>query len=173
MDAKGSSGGTSSPSDELKNEIRIGGVPFNLGLGLAVTSLEERTYDEIAGFARDRQGNLTNGQTLTRIVGLTSSSGYRMVPMVMLHTRLTDFGRSRDFYFTSGLTGKKTDNDFDLEYLLGGSVNVYGRKVFLTFGTLHRQTADLRWQFLRGRRAEQNTSGDYYKSIRLETGNLV
>ncbi len=149
-DAKGSSGGTSSPSDELKNEIRIGGVPFSLGLGLAVTSLEERTYDEIAGFARDRQGNLTNGQTLTRIVGLTSSSGYRMVPMVMLHTRLTDFGRSRDFYFTSGLTGKKTDNDFDLEYLLGGSVNVYGRKVFLTFGTFIGKQQILGGNFFEG-----------------------
>src|SRR6185369_2555153 len=150
VDAKGSSGGTSSPSDELKNEIRIGGVPFSLGLGLAVTSLEERTYGEIAGFARDRQGNLTNGQTLTRIVGLTSSSGYRMVPMVMLHTRLTDFGRSRDFYFTSGLTGKKTDNDFDLEYLLGGSVNVYGRKVFLTFGTFIGKQQILGGNFFEG-----------------------
>lgn len=133
-EAKGTSGGTGSASDDLKNEIRIGSIPFSLALGLAVTSLEQRTYDEIAGFARDRQGNLTNGQTLTRIVGVTSSSGYRMTPMAMLHTRLTNFGR-RDFYFTSGLTGKKTDNDFDLEYLLGGSVNVYRRKVFLTFGT--------------------------------------
>ena len=150
VEAKGSSGGTSSPSDDLKNEIRIGGVPFSLGLGLAVTSLEERTYDEIAGFARDRQGNLTNGKTLTRIVGLTSSSGYRMVPMVMLHTRLTDFGRSRDFYFTSGLTGKKTDNDFDLEYLLGGSVNVYGRKVFLTFGTFIGKQQILGGNFFEG-----------------------
>jgi len=149
-DAKASTGGTSSPSDELKNEIRIGGVPFSLGLGLVVTSLEERTYDEIAGFARDRQGNLTNGQTLTRIVGLTSSSGYRMVPMVMLHTRLTDFGKSRDFYFTSGLTGKKTDNDFDLEYLLGGSVNVYGRKVFLTFGTFIGKQQILGGNFFEG-----------------------
>lgn len=149
-EAKGSTGGTSSPSDDLKNEIRLGGIPFSLGLGLAVTSLEERTYDEIAGFARDRQGNLTNGQTLTRIVGLTSSSGYRMVPMVMLHTRLTDFGKSRDFYFTSGLTGKKTDNDFDLEYLLGGSVNVYGRKVFLTFGTFIGKQQILGGNFFEG-----------------------
>lgn len=149
-EAKGSTGGTSSPSDDLKNEIRLGGIPFSLGLGLAVTSLEERTYDEIAGFARDRQGDLTNGQTLTRIVGLTSSSGYRMVPMVMLHTRLTDFGKSRDFYFTTGLTGKKTDNDFDLEYLLGGSVNVYRRKVFMTFGTFIGKQQILGGNFFEG-----------------------
>lgn len=149
-EAKGSTSGTSSPSDDLKNEIRLGGIPFSLGLGLVVTSLEERTYDEIAGFARDRQGNLSNGQTLTRIVGLTSSSGYRMVPMVMLHTRLTDFGKSRDFYFTTGLTGKKTDNDFDLEYLLGGSVNVYRRKIFLTFGTFIGKQQILGGNFFEG-----------------------
>ena len=134
VEVKSTGNSSSTPADELKNEIRIGGIPFNLALGLAVTSLEQRTYDEIAGFARDRQGNLTNGQTLTRIVGLTSSSGYRMTPMVMLHSRLTRFD-GYDFYFTSGLTGKKTDSDFDLEYLLGGSVNIFQRKVFLTFGT--------------------------------------
>jgi hypothetical protein len=125
---------STSPKDELKNEIRIGSIPFNLALGMAFTSLEQRTYNEIAGLARDRQGNLTNGQTLARIVGVTSSSNYRLSPLAMLHTRLTNFGR-HDFYFTSGITGKKTDDDFDVEYLLGGSFNVYRRKVFLTFGT--------------------------------------
>lgn len=130
----GSGSGTSTPPDDLRNEIRIGSIPFNFAIGFAYTSLEQRTYDEIAGLARDQQGNLTNGQTLARIVGVTSSSSYRLTPLAMLHSRLTDFGKY-DFYFTSGLTGKKTNDDFDLEYLLGGSVNVYGRRVFLTFGT--------------------------------------
>src|SRR6185312_8041370 len=103
--------GANSPSDELKNEIRIGGIPFNLALGLAYTSLEQRTYDGIAGFAKNRQGALTNGRTLARIVGLTSSSNYRLTPLAMLHTRLTNLG-AHDFYFTSGITGKKTNDDF-------------------------------------------------------------
>jgi hypothetical protein len=141
--------GKTSKADELKDEIRIGSVPFHLALGLTFTSLEQRTYNEIAGFARDRQGNLTNGETLTRIVGLTSSSNYRLTPMAMLHTRLTDFG-PRDFYFTTGLTGKKTDNDFDLEYLLGGSVNIYRRKVFLTFGTFIGKQQILGGSFFEG-----------------------
>jgi len=132
--AAAGSGSSSTPADDLKNEIRIGNIPFNLALGLAYTSLDQRTYDEIAGFARDRQGNLTNGRTLTRIVGLNSSSNYRLTPLALLHTRLTDFG-SHDFYFSTGITGKKTDNDFDIEYLLGGSVNIFQRKVFLTAGT--------------------------------------
>jgi hypothetical protein len=144
-------GGATTPSvaDDLKNEIRIGSIPFNFALGLAFTSLEQRTYDEIAGFARDRQGNLTNGQKLTRIVGVTSSSNYRMTPLAMLHSRLTKFGR-HDLYFTSGITGRKTDNDFDVEYLLGGSVNVYRRKVFLTFGTFVGKQEVLGGNFFEG-----------------------
>jgi hypothetical protein len=133
-DVPASGGKPAAPGDDLKNEIRIGSIPFNLALGMAYTSLEQRTYDEIAGLARDQQGNLTNGQTLARIVGLTSSSSYRLTPLAMLHSRLTNFG-SYDFYFTTGLTGKKTKDDFDIEYLLGGTVNVYERKIFLTFGT--------------------------------------
>lgn len=86
---------------------------------------------------------------MTRIVGVTSSSNYRMSPLAVLHTRLTNFG-ARDFYFTSGITGKKTDNDFDLEYLLGGTVNVYRRKVFLTFGTFIGKQQVLGGNFFEG-----------------------
>jgi hypothetical protein len=141
--------GTGAQPNDLKDEIRIGSVPFSLALGMAFTSLEQRTYDAIAGFARDRQGNLTNGQTLSRIVGVTSSSDYRMTPLALLHTRLTNLGR-RDFYFTTGITGKKTDNDFDLEYLLGGSVNIYRRKIFLTFGTFIGKQQVLGGNFFEG-----------------------
>lgn len=130
----GGSAAKASPSDELKNEIRIGGIPFSLALGFAYTSLEQRTYDEIVGLARDRQGNLTNGNNLARIVGVTSKSNYRLTPLAMLHARLTNLG-AHDFYFTTGITGKKTDNDFDVEYLLGGSFNLYRRQLFLTVGT--------------------------------------
>lgn len=129
----GTTSSSSTPAADLRNEIRIGSIPFNLAVGLVYTSLEQRTYDEVVGFARNRRGELTNGQTLTRIVGLTSSSDYRLTPAVMLHSRLTKFGR-HDFYFTTGVTGKKTDNNFDIEYLIGGSVNLYRRKVFLTVG---------------------------------------
>lgn len=159
-----SSGGTASSANDLRNEIRIGSIPFNLALGLAVTSLDQRTYDPIAGFARDRQGNLTNGETLTRIVGVTSSSNYRLSPMAMLHSRLTNFG-SHDFYFTSGITGKKTNDDFDLEYLLGGSVNIYQRKVFLTFGTFIGKQQVLGANFFEGQslgRGQGVTTEDRY-----------
>ena len=141
--------GAASAANDLRNEIRIGSIPFNLAFGLAVTSLEQRTYDEIAGLARDRQGNLTNGQNLARIVGLSSSSDYRLTPLALLHSRLTNFG-AYDFYFTTGITGRKTDDDFDVEYLLGGSVNVYRRKVFLTFGTFIGQQKVLGSGFFEG-----------------------
>lgn len=145
----GGGGGTSTPAPAgARSEIRIGGIPFNLAAGMAFTSLEQRTYDEVAGFARDRQGNLTNGETLTRIVGRTSSADYRISPVVLLHSRLTDF-RRHNFYFSAGVTGKKTDNDFDIEYLLGGSVNLH-RKLFLTFGTFAGKQRTLGGDFFEG-----------------------
>lgn len=150
----GSGGGGGSTANDLKNEIRIGGIPFNLALGLAYTSLEERNFDEVVGFARDRQGNLTNGKTLTRIVGLTSSSNYRLVPLALLHSRLLNFG-NHSFYFSTGLTGQKTDNDVDIEYLLGGSVNLYRRKVFFTVGAFAGK--------------QQLLGGDFFTGAKLDT----
>jgi hypothetical protein len=148
LEGTGGTGGSASV-DELKNEIRLGGIPFNLALGLAYTSLEERTYDEIAGLALDRQGNLTNGRTIARIVGVTSSSNYRLTPLAMLHSRLTNFG-AHDFYFTTGVTGRKTDNNLNVEYLLGGSTNLYARKVFLTLGTFIGKQQTLGGNFFEG-----------------------
>ncbi len=131
-----SNGSSSSVStNDLNNEIRLGSIRFNLAVGLAFSSLEDRTYGEIAGFARDRQGNLTNGRTITRTVERLTSSDYRITPLALLHSRLSSFG-SHDIYLSTGVTGKKTDKDFDIEYLLGSSVNIYRRKVFLTFGML-------------------------------------
>jgi hypothetical protein len=148
--------GDSKPADELNNEIHIGSIPFNLAVGFAYTSLEQRTYDAIVGFARDRQGKLTNGQTLTRIVGLTSSSNYRLTPLAMLHSRLTHFSGGHDFYFSTGVTGKKTDNDFDIEYMLGGSINLYQRKVFLTLGVFAGKQQVLGGNFFEGAKLGQD-----------------
>lgn len=152
------SGDGGSSADDLKNEIRIGGIPFNLALGMAYTSLEERTFNPIVGFARDRQGNLTNGETLTRIVGVTSSSDYRLVPLALLHSRLLNFG-DRSFYFSTGVTGKKTDNNVHIEYLLGGSTNLYRRKVFVTVGAFAGK--------------QQLLGGDLFTGLELETSQPV
>ena len=152
-----SGGGDNGGKADLKNEIRIGGVPFNLALGLAYTSLEERTYDEIVGFARDRDGNLTNGENLTRIVGLTSSSGYRLAPLALLHTRLFNFG-NRSFYFSTGVTGKKTDDKIAIEYLLGGTINAYRRKIFLTFGAFAGKQSVLGGDFFLGAKLDKDQS---------------
>ena len=126
--------GSAPNRDDLSEEIRIGGVPFNLAMGLVYTSLEDQTFDEVLGLARDRQGNLTDGPNLTRIAGFSTTSSHRLVPMAMLHSRLINFGR-HSFYLTTGVSGKKSDDNIDVEYLLGGSVNIFRRKMFLTFGT--------------------------------------
>lgn len=152
-----SAGGGGGGNGDLKNEIRIGGIPFNLAMGLAYTSLEERTYDEIVGFARDRNGNLTNGENLTRVVGLTSSSGYRLAPLALLHSRLFDFG-NRSFYFSTGVTGKKTDDKLAIEYLLGGTVNAYRRKIFVTFGAFAGKQTVLGGDFFLGAKLDKDQS---------------
>jgi hypothetical protein len=72
-----------------------------------------------------------------------------MTPVALLHSRLTNFG-AHDFYFSTGITGKKTDKDLDVEYLLGGSTNIYGRKVFLTFGTFIGKQQILGGNFFEG-----------------------
>src|ERR1051326_2724673 len=148
-------GGGTGGAGDVKNEIRIGGIPFNLAMGLAYTSLEERTYDEIVGYARDREGNLTNGQTLTRIVGLTSSSGYRLAPLVLLHSRLFDFG-THSFYFSTGVTAKKSDDNLEIEYLLGGTVNAYRRKIFVTFGAFAGKQPVLGGDFFLGAKLDKD-----------------
>ena len=154
--ASKASGDSKPAADDLNNEIHIGSIPFNLAVGFAYTSLEQRTYDAIVGFARDRQGKLTNGQTLTRIVGLTSSSNYRLTPLAMLHSRLTHFSGGHDLYFSTGVTGKKTDNDFDIEYMLGGSINLYQRKVFLTLGVFAGKQQVLGGNFFEGAKLGQD-----------------
>ena len=165
--AGGGSGGQSSAraASDLKNEIRIGGIPFNFAMGLVYSSLEDQTYDEIVGFARDRQGNLTNGRNLTRIAGLVSDSDYRMIPMAMLHTRLLNFGSRRSLYFTTGVTGRKVDSNVKIEYLLGPSVNLYRRKLFLTFGAFAGKRQELGGDFFTGaalRRDQSVTTHDRY-----------
>jgi len=152
-----SGGGDTGGKGELKNEIRIGGIPFNLAMGLAYTSLEERTYDEVVGFARDREGKLTNGENLTRIAGLTSSSSYRLVPLAFLHTRLLNFG-NRSFYFSTGVSGKKIDDKVAIEYLLGGTVNAYRRKIFLTFGAFAGKQSVLGGDFFEGAKLDKEQS---------------
>jgi hypothetical protein len=149
--------GSSSNKADLKDEIRIGGVPFSLAMGLIYTSLEDQTYDEILGFARDRMGNLTNGKNLTRIAGLASDSDYRMVPMAMLHTRLLKFG-SRSLYFTTGVSGRKVDDKVKIEYLLGPSVNLYRRKLFFTFGAFAGKRQTLSGDFFPGAALEKDQS---------------
>lgn len=154
----GTASSSASAAEEFKDEIRIGSIPFNLAMGLAYTSLEDREFDEVLGFARDRQGDLTNGQTLTRIVGFKTSSNYRLVPLAMLHSRLLNFGR-HSFYFTSGVSGKKDDDNIQIEYLLGGSVNVYQRKLFFTFGAFAGK--------------QQVLGGDLFPGAKLDQGQTV
>jgi hypothetical protein len=77
--------------------------------------------------------------------------------MAMLHSRLLNFG-SRSLYFTTGVSGRKVDDDLKIEYLLGASVNIYRRKLFFTFGAFAGKRQELSGDFFQGAALEKDQS---------------
>lgn len=118
------------------DEFRIGSIPFSLALGLGYSFLERTEYKNTIGYARDRQGVLTNGETFTNIIGLNERSRRQLKPLALLHTRLISFTQQEDIslYFSLGITAARKDSKTYVEYLVGPSIDLFRRKVFLTFG---------------------------------------
>lgn len=129
----GSNEETTQRSPAPTAKVQIGNRRFEISGGFAYTSLEKIEFQPVLGFARDADGNLTNGQTLTKVVGFKEESGNRISPIVMLNTRLTNF-RKNNLFFSFGVTGKKDNQGTDIEYLLGPSFNFLGKNLFLTVG---------------------------------------
>jgi hypothetical protein len=69
---------------------------------------------------------------------------------------LFDFGENHSFYFSTGVTGKKSDDKVEIEYLLGGTVNAYRRKVFVTFGAFAGKQAVLGGDFFLGAKLDKD-----------------
>ena len=125
--AESGSGSKGVTAEGILNQPR-----FELSAGLAYSSLAKQEFQEVAGFARDRAGNLTNGETLTRIVGIHEDSNRRLLPMAMLNTRLTS-RPNYNIYFSLGITAKRDEAGTDVEYLMGPSINL-GKYIMLTGG---------------------------------------
>lgn len=136
-------------------QAQIGNRRFEVSGGLAYTSHEKREFQPVLGFARDVQGGLTNGQTLTRVVGVKEDSRNRLAPLVMLNTRLTD-NPTYNLFFSFGITGKKDNAGTDIEYMLGPSVNFLNNRLFFTAGTYAGK--------------QQVLAGDLFLNAALPTG---
>jgi hypothetical protein len=140
----------------------IGNRRFEISGGLVYSSLPRREFQPVLGFARDEQGNLvdedgnvTDKRSLTSIVGISEDSNRRLAPMALLHTRITNF-RKYNLFMSFGVTGKRDNAGTDIEYLFGPSVNLFGNRVFLTFGGYA------------GR--QQKLAGDLFLNARLPDG---
>jgi hypothetical protein len=137
----GGNGGTQGePKKEIKARAIIGARRFELSAGMVFSSLERREFKPVLGFARnaegkivDDEGNPTDKRELSSIIGLTESTKSRFAPVAVLHTRLTE-NPNYNLFFSVGVTGKNDNAGFDLEYLVGPSVNFLNRKMFFTFG---------------------------------------
>jgi hypothetical protein len=107
---------------------------FALSGGVAYGFLDRPEYKAILGFERDQQGTLVSGQTApVSVVGVTDSTRRRIGPILMLNTRLTNY-RDTNLFFSLGINGTSDNTGVNIDYLIGPSVNVLDRKLFLTYG---------------------------------------
>jgi hypothetical protein len=127
-------GAATTPRRNPTASAQIGNRRFELSGGLAYSSLEKREFQPVLGFARNPEGGLTDGQTLTKVVGVSENAEHRITPLVMLNTRLTN-NPNYNLFFSLGITGKRDNAGTDIEYLLGPSFNLFSNNLFFTTGT--------------------------------------
>jgi hypothetical protein len=120
------------PASKTTDAVTTGKPRFELGIGLAYSQVEKRQFQIVSGFARDRSGNLTNGETFTKVVGFSERAENRLMPVAMLHTRLTEYPK-HNLYFSLGITGSRDELGTNIEYLVGPSVNL-SDNLFVTAG---------------------------------------
>jgi hypothetical protein len=115
-------------------KLEFGGGPrFSVSAGVVVSSIQDQEYQSVIGIARDRNGDKTNGDTLTSIVGYKENTSYRVRPMVMLNTRLWQTP-SWGLHGSFGVAGKVGGSGAAVEYFVGPSLSFLENKLFLTVG---------------------------------------
>ena len=117
---------------KISDVVTTGKPRFEIGVGMAYSQVDKREFQSVSGFARDRDGNLTNGETFTNIVGFSEKTDHRFTPIALLHTRLTN-NPNYNLYFSLGITGSRDQLGTNIEYLIGPSVNITD-SIFITAG---------------------------------------
>lgn len=132
--------GINAPDNEASKEaakvtLNFGGDKrFNLSGGIAYGFMERPDVKPILSFERNRQGELVPNQTTpVTVIGLVDDSKRRIVPLLMLNTRITSF-TDNNLFFSVGITGQADSTGTNIEYLIGPSLNILDRRVFLTYG---------------------------------------
>jgi hypothetical protein len=133
---------------------------FALSGGVAYGLLDRPEYKPILGFERDAQGNLIAGQTApVSVIGVTDSTRRRLGPILMLNTRLTNY-RDTNLFFSVGINGTADNTGVNIDYLIGPSLNVLDRKVFLTYGLYGGRVQRLNEGLYPGLKVPESTTGE-------------
>jgi hypothetical protein len=117
----------------LTDTVYTGQPRFSISAGMAYSALRQQSFQPIIGFARDRDGALTSGETLTRIVGFNEDSDGRFLPMALLNTRIASNDQV-GLHFSLGITAKRTDENTHVEYLIGPSFSFMKNQIIFTAG---------------------------------------
>ncbi|MEK6299975.1 MAG: hypothetical protein AABO41_04580 [Acidobacteriota bacterium] len=115
-------------SEIVSAKLNFGGGPrFVLAGGLAFTELEKQEFQRVQPATGDP------------IVGLKENSDTRIVPLVMLHTRIWNPRCTRNafpcgIHLSAGVTAKNDNKGTDIEYLFGPSLSFAEERFFITVG---------------------------------------
>lgn len=146
----------------FKAKFTFGNAPFfSISGGLIFSPLQKKEYVRVQGFQLDAQGNqvLVNGQpNLTTVIGLKESSRTRIIPAVFLNGLLTErrTGFIDGVHFSLGITAKNDNKGTDIEFLVGPSISMLERRMFLTFGGYAGK--------------QQKLAGNLFEGLALPTG---
>jgi hypothetical protein len=125
------------PLDEgtkTSEALNFGGGPrFTLSGGIVIAALKKREFQPVYGFARDPRGMATNGETLTTVIGEKENSQFRVTPILLLSTRLTN-QRANNLHWSFGIGASDDNQGMKFEYFTGPSIDLLDKKLFLTIG---------------------------------------
>jgi hypothetical protein len=120
-----------------------GGARFTLAGGLVASLLERPEYERVS--------TVVSGQVVN-IVGLKRTSSSRVLPVIMLHTRLYDTRRNfiDGIHFSVGLTAKPNSEGTSAEFLIGPSLSFAEGRMFFTAGGYVGKKQELQGSFTVG-----------------------
>lgn len=107
-----------------------GGARFAIAGGVVASPFESITYKRVPAIIDGRS---------TTIIGAENSSNSRILPILMLHGRLSEFkkpplGFISGIHLSLGITAKPNDEGTNVEYLVGPSLSFIEERLFFTVG---------------------------------------
>ena len=108
---------------------------FSLSGGVVLSKLEKRAFQPVLGIARDINGTPTNGDTLTKVIGLEEDNDWTVGPILLLNTKFWE-RQDRNFgiHGSVGITAKREDATTEIDYFFGPSISFMRGLLFCSGG---------------------------------------